>query len=352
MPGPTRAIGDLPRRALERRRALLDDDATDCWRLFHGGADGLPGVFVDRYGPGLALIVHLGTPGAPDDPGPLADAFLRVTEPLGVTSVYWKPFVRDRSALGGQHDDAMSDPTPLVGAALPEAVVVREHGVPFEVRLYDGFSTGLFLDQRENRRALGEVVRGRPGARVLNTFCYTGGFSACCARAGASTTSVDVSARYLDWTKRNLALSGIDPEAHRFARMGTMEFLAMAQRRGLLFDLVVLDPPTFGSADKRRGVAAWSAERDYPALLDAASSVLDPGGLGLLFCSTNARALCEGDRFSRMIRAALGPGARFLDLPARPIDFPPGDLFPACALVSPAASGRSRRTRDGSPSRG
>jgi len=342
MPGTRRPTEELAARAIGRRSALAADASTDCWRQFHGSADGLPGVFVDRYGPGLALIVHLGTPGVPEDPRPLAEAFLRASEALGVTSVYFKPFVRDRSALGGRHNEAMSDPTPLVGAVLPESLVVREHGVPFEVRLFDGFSTGLFLDQRENRRALGEAVREAPGVRVLNTFCYTGGFSACCARSGAQTTSVDVSSRYLDWTKRNLALSGIDPETHRFARMGTMEFLAMAARKGLRFDLVILDPPTFGSAGKRRGVAAWSAERDYPALLTAAAGVLDPDGMRLLFCSTNARALCEGDRLQRMIREALGPSTRFLDLPERPTDFPEGDLFPACALVSPAGSDRSR----------
>ncbi|HBS29164.1 MAG TPA: hypothetical protein DEB06_06860 [Phycisphaerales bacterium] len=335
MPPRERDFLDLARRALDRREILLQDPATTCARLCHGRADQLPGVFVDRYAQGLTLILHLGTPGLPSDPRPqpLAEAFLRAAEPLGAAAIYYKPFVRDRSALGGRLDRVLSDPQPLVGQSLPEAITVLEHAVPFEVRLYDGFSTGLFLDQRENRRAVADLARPDRGARVLNLFCYTAGFSVASARAGAITTSVDVSARTLDWARRNFALSALDPGRHFFARMGSMEFLALAARKGHRFDLVILDPPTFGAADKRRAVAPWSAERDYPALVRAAAAVLDPEGLRLLFCSTNTRSLCEPGALRRLLRGTLGPAAEFEPLPEAPADFPPGEPSASWALA-------------------
>lgn len=337
-----RALHEALQRAIDRRADLHTDPATTCYRLFHGHADAIPGLFIDRYARGVTLILHLGTPGLPDDPRHWADAILTALEPLGVRAVYSKPFVRDRSRLSGDADETLSNPEPIAGEPLPEFVLVREHAVALEARLYDGFSTGLFLDQRPARRRLAELVRERCARRILNTFCYTGAFSVCCALAGASTTSVDVSPRALDWAKRNFAHNALNNESHNFARMGTLEFLAMAARKELRFDLIILDPPTFGAADKRRRVAAWSAERDYPDLLRAAADLLDPEGPALLYCSTNTRALGEPGRFEALIRRAL-PDAALLPLPPDAADFPPGEPSSARVLLTPAGSGPKRR---------
>ena len=152
--------------------------------------------------------------------------------------------------------------------------MVREYGSRFEVRLYDGLSTGLFLDHREHRRALSQ----RRLLRVLNLFRLYLRFSPYrWPRAGRGrVTNVDVSARYLEWGKRNLALNGLDPSTDsrrgaRFFRMDAFAYLAYAERHPEeRFDLVILDPPTFAVGDRRRGVKPWKALADYPALVQAA----------------------------------------------------------------------------------
>lgn len=308
-------------RAVGRRERLADSGTADAWRVFAGAGDGFEGVYVDRYGPGAVMMLYEGTDADSLEQAEAADVVLGALAPMGVGAVYAKPFARDRSKLGGVHPAAMSDPNPAAGIALPEAVIVHEHGCALEVRLWDGFSTGLFLDQRENRRHLAEVCLAKPGMRVLNTFAYTCGFSAACARAGAVTASVDVSGRYLEWGKRNFGHNGIDITAHRFAKMDTFEFLDYSARKGLQFDLIILDPPSFASADKRRGVRAWSSVADYARLVHAASQRLDPRGERLLFTSTNTLELCRDGRLEREIVKGLAREPRWLELPPSPMDF-------------------------------
>lgn len=322
----------LIRAAAERRRDLAS--RCEALRLFHGGADGIDGLFIERFAAGATLIVHDGTPADGFDPTELGRAVLDAAAPLGITSVYHKPFVRDRSSLGGLGDATLTSHAPLIGPPLEEAMIVREGEARLEVHLYDGFSTGLFLDQRESRLRLPAMLaqhgNGSP-ARVLNTFSYTCSFSVAFALAGHHTTSVDVSARYLEWGKRNFAHSGIDPAGHAFFRRGTLEFLEQSARKGSRWDLVILDPPTFSAGSKSTGAAAWSAERDYARLVSLAAAVLAPSGI--IYASTNCRALCRDGSLRREIERGLGRRARVLDGPPPPEDFP-GELDRARWLLA------------------
>lgn len=319
-----RSVRELLPRAIGRRRALIDSGVTEAFRVFSGDVDGLHGVFIDVLGPGAVLIVHEGVAPAAFDAEREAEGALGALSALGVRAVYHKPFARDRSRMGGALPACVTDRTPGAGEALPEFVLVREHAWTLEVRHYDGLSTGLFLDQRENRAWVARWCelfarqRGTP-ARVLNTFAYTCGFSVAAARAGAATTSVDVSGRYLDWGRRNFAHNAIDAAGHRFARMDTFEFFAYARRKGLVFDLVVLDPPSFAAGNKRKGVRAWSALDDYARLVGDAASLLSPGGV--ILASTNTRELCRPGRLEREIVKGLGRVPRGLRLPEAPADF-------------------------------
>ncbi|MDX2115388.1 MAG: class I SAM-dependent methyltransferase [Planctomycetota bacterium] len=317
---PAADFGALMERALEARRKLLERTDLELLRVFHGETEGMPGVFVERLGVAATLIVHEGVADEGLNAQDLAEAALRALAPRGVRGVYHKPFLRHRPGLKGAAPAVLSDALPLAGESVPEAIHAREHERRFEIRPYDGFSTGLFLDQRETRDMLARWVRARRGGRVLNTFAYTCGFSVATALGGARTTSVDVSGRYLDWGKRNFALNGLDAGAHAFARMDTFEYLAYAERKGLSFDLIVLDPPTFSTGDARRGRKAWSAARDYPALLAAACERLARGGA--IFASTNATELCRPGALRGMIRRGLGKEPRWLDTPGEPADFP------------------------------
>lgn len=301
-------------QACHRRRALVAGRETTAYRLFDGAGDGMAGVAVDRYGPAAVLSVYDDSRWS--DPG-ISDAAQVVLETLaeaGLESVYVKRFSRDRSRRGGRAPAESSSPTPRAGRPQPETIAVAEYGVRFEVRLYDGFSTGLFLEHRDHRRALAR----RGAARVLNLFAYTCAFSVPLAASGAQVTNVDVSARYLDWGRRNHAANGLDAAPVRYARMDAMAYLAYAARHDAeRFDLIVLDPPTFGAGSGRRGIRTWRAATDYPALLNGAARVLTPGGV--IFAATNTRDLAADDALRRLVEASLGR-VRWESLPPWPPD--------------------------------
>jgi 23S rRNA (cytosine1962-C5)-methyltransferase len=301
-------------RACARRTSIVNASDLSAYRLFDGAGDGIPGVYVDRYGPGAVLIVH-------DDSGwndavvsDAARAVLDTLAPTGLEAVYVKQFIRDRSRLGGRVPAEATSPTPRAGVAQPETLIVEERGVRHEVRLYDGFSTGLFLDHRDHRRALAQ----RGAGRVLNLFAYTCAFSVPLAASGAHVTNVDVSARYLEWGRRNHALNGLESAPVRYARMDSVAYLNYAARHAdERFDLVILDPPTFGAGDSRRGTRPWKATTGYPTLLAAAARALSP--TGRIFAATNTRELADGGTLRRLVESSLGQ-VRWEPLPPWPVD--------------------------------
>lgn len=318
-------------RAISLRPTLASNPNIECWRVFGGEADGLDGLFIDRYGPGAVMITYEDTPAERySRPGPRQEAtraILHALAPIGVEAVYAKPFMRDRSRLGGDGPDVLTAPTPAAGIELPDHLDLSENGLRIRVRLYDGFSTGIFLDQRANRTWVRDwctnFIRntGR-GPKVLNTFAYTCAFGASAASADETveTTNVDVSPRYLEWGKENYTINALDPDRHYFTRFDTRSFLALAKRKQLRFDLIILDPPTFASANKRRGIAAWKAERDYPALVAESIDTLAPGGV--ILASTNCTQLCQPNRFhSAITDGARSRTVRWADLPPMPEDF-------------------------------
>jgi 23S rRNA (cytosine1962-C5)-methyltransferase len=319
-------------KAMTRRRAMITPDARGAFRAFSGAADGVEGVYVDVYGPGAAMIVYEGRTPRGFDAATEAASALDVLAGAGVRAVYHKPFAKDRSRMGGELPPEVTDAKPAAGEQLPEWFLIREHEWELEIRLYDGLSTGLFLDQRENRAFVAQWVRTRASAgpvSVLNTFAYTCAFSIAAAKGGAETTSVDVSARYLDWGKRNFAHNAIDiASGHRFAKMDTFEFFGYARRKALKYDLIILDPPSFASGNKRKGIRAWNSVDDYARLVGEAAGLLKPKGV--IFASTNTQELCQAGRFEREIAKGLAGvagaawkarGPQWLKLPGPPADF-------------------------------
>ncbi len=353
---PTPSIlAPLLQKSLAKRKSLITPDAA--FRAFSGPTEGLSGggVFLDIYAHGATLITYEGTTPKNFNPQHEAQAALEVLahSPLRTRAIYHKPFARDRSKLGGHLPDIVTSPSPIAGEELPESLTIREHHWNLEVRLFDGLSTGLFLDQRSNRKFLHDWITKRksqtratdsaltvegetPQLTVLNTFAYTCAFSVAAAAAGALTTSVDVSARYLDWGKRNFLLNNLDPANHRFARMDTFEFFDYAQRKNLTYDFIVLDPPSFAAANKKRGTKAWSSLAHYATLVAKASQLLRPRGV--IFASTNTQELCRPGRLEREIEKGLSTFRRrpkYLTLPATPIDFTmEKDRFAALAFES------------------
>jgi 23S rRNA (cytosine1962-C5)-methyltransferase len=163
-------------------------------------------------------------------------------------------------------------------------LVVREAGLRLEVSLGAYVDTGLFLDHRALRALVRERAAGR---RMLNLFAYTGSFTVHAAAGGATASdTVDLSNTYLDWAARNFALNGLDPERHVLIRAEALAWLGRAQREGRRYGLIVLDPPAFSNS--KAMARALDVQRDHPALIAAARSLLAPGGE--LYFSTNLRS--------------------------------------------------------------
>jgi len=320
--GPASAFRVALARALDRRRALIDSRTTQAFRVFSGAGDGIDGVFIDVYADGAVLIEYEGRPPGDFDAHAAAGIAQDVLRPLGVRAVYHKPFAKDRSRLGGALPDCVTNPIPAAGERVSESTLIREHDWNLEVRLYDGLSTGLFLDQRENRRWIAEWTLARSqqtGTKptVLNTFAYTCAFSVAAAMH-AVTTSVDVSPRYLEWGKRNFTHNQIDVRQHFFTRMDTFEFFGFARKKSWRYDLMILDPPSFASGSKKKGIKPWSALEHYSRLVNEAAGLLAPGGV--IFASTNTQELCRTGRLEREIAKAVGR-PKWVDLPEIGIDF-------------------------------
>ncbi|HOV58237.1 MAG TPA: bifunctional 23S rRNA (guanine(2069)-N(7))-methyltransferase RlmK/23S rRNA (guanine(2445)-N(2))-methyltransferase RlmL [Rhodanobacteraceae bacterium] len=205
-----------------------------------------------------------------------------------------------------------------------EFLEVEEGGLRFLVNLWDYLDTGLFLDHRPLRARVRELARGK---RFLNLFCYTGAVSVYAAAGGAAgTTSVDLSATYLDWASRNLALNGFAGAAHRLVRADAMAFAE--QDRGE-YDLIFVDPPTFSNS---KSAADFDVQRDHVRLLRACAPRLAPGGL-LLF-SNNFR------RFRLDTEALDGLSVRDISASSIPFDFARNPRIHQAWELRPGSAGR------------
>jgi len=298
-----------------RRAALADPAETNTLRLVHGTADGWPGARVDRFD---RWLLHQSAA----LPGPGDIARLESLAGSGIAGIYHKTLTRNLQRLDAED----ASPRLVSGEPAPARFRVCENGIEFELSFEEGYSVGIFLDQRDNRRRLlaGHVAAKFPlpgiaGGTVLNTFAYTCAFSVAAALAGATVTSLDLSKKYLEWGRRNFTLNGLDAGGHDFIYGDAFDWLRRLAKKGRRFDIVLLDPPTF-SQSKEHGV--FRAESDYGRLVSAALAVLAPGGV--LFAASNAARL-EPAGFIDVVREAVHAAGRRIECQywaAQPPDFP------------------------------
>src|SRR5439155_7179097 len=190
----------------------------------------------------------------------------------------------------------------------------KEHHLKFGIDFGAGYSVGLFVDQRENRR----FVRQTKPKRLLNCFAYTCSFSVAAASAGAQTVNVDLSKKSLERGRRNFELNVLSTEGHKFIADDVRPVLQRLARRGEKFDMIILDPPTFS---RTKGGAAFHVEKDFEDLIAGAVEIADRGGRILL--STNCETLTE-QALERMARYCLKLSRRSgaLHREPKPVDFP------------------------------
>lgn len=311
--------------AIEERRTLIDSSETDAYRIIHGASDGFPGLFIDRLGD--YLLASSANP-----PGVEETKVLELCKArFGSTGIYFKHLNRHVRQM--PKDEA--SPRLLGGKPAPEYFAIREHSLKFRVSFNEGYSTGIFLDQRDNRRRLLEggflrdpkLAGKRPTEiTLLNVFAYTCCFSVAAARAGMTTRSLDLSKKYLEWGKENFRVNGLNPEEHDFIFGDAWDWLKRLVKKGLRFDIILLDPPTF-SKSKTSGV--FQAPKDYPRLVQAALPLLNSPGI--LFVSTNASHYSRKS-FLKDANLAIAIGGRKVlreTFVPQPSDFPGGPRNPA-----------------------
>jgi len=317
--------GPLP--CLAMREALIDPEETNAYRIIHGGSDGWPGWHVERLG--QFLLSHSAQPLSAAQREELG----RLAELFSARGVYHKVLRRQ------VHRTARPETSPqlVLGEAAPERFPVRENSLGFELSFAEGYSVGLFLDQRDNRRRLltrqvgadfplPQLAIGNRQWEILNVFAYTCAFSVCAAQAGARTTSLDLSRRWLDWGERNFVLNRLDPAGHAFIFGDAFDWLRRLEKKQRLFDVILLDPPTF-SQSKASGV--FQAEKDYGRLVASALPLLRTSGA--LFASTNA-ADWPPDKFLADVDKAINRANRRVlqrHYVPQPPDFPISRAEPA-----------------------
>ncbi len=312
----------IDRACFERRiatavalRARLPIDS-DAMRLVHGEADGLPGLIVDRYAD--VLCAQFLSAGSERWKATLADALLAAT---GCTRLYErsdasvrgleglapvKGWLRGtdarprRAAPSGRRP--LGGPTPQASWGQSSAgateVTIRERGSRFIVDVAEGHKTGFYLDQRDNRARFAALVRHFGAQRVLNCYCYTGGFSIAALAGGAvQVLSVDSSAPALARARSNVALNGYEAARAEFIDADVNAFLRQQIAAGAKFDAIVLDPPKFAPTVAH----AERAARAYKDINRLALMLLAPGGLLFTFsCSGGVNA----DLFHKIVAGA------------------------------------------------
>jgi 23S rRNA (cytosine1962-C5)-methyltransferase len=321
VPGPALLRGRIE-QALALRRGLALQGVTNAMRLVHGEADRLPGLIVDRYGD--TLVAQVLSAGIERWRDVLADSLIEQT---GCARIYERSDaeVRELEGLPARTGVMRGD-----APAVPLEIV--EHGLGYEVDVLGGQKTGFYLDQRDNRRRIGELAAG---CEVLNCFCYTGGFSFAALAGGAlSVVSVDSSGPALGLARRNAHASGFDMPPTEWIEGDVFRYLRDARSQGRSFDLIVLDPPKFAPTAKHAPAAA----RAYKDINLNALKLLRAGGLLATFsCSGGVSA----ELFQKIVAGAaadagasttiLGRFQAALDHPVL-LEFPEGEYLKGLLL--------------------
>ena len=290
----------LFRRAKEKRSAYYQDDLTTAFRLFNQEGDGFGGLTVDLYGDYVVFSWYNSY--VYQIRKVILEAFSQVfPEVLGAyEKIRFKGLDYESAHVYGQE--------------APDFFTVLENGVLYQVFMNDGLMTGIFLDQHEVR---GSLVDGLAmGKSLLNMFSYTAAFSVAAVMGGASqTTSVDLAKRSRELSQAHFQANGISTDDHRFIVMDVFEYFKYAKRKGLTYDVIVLDPPSFARNKKQ----TFSVAKDYHKLLSQSLEILNPGGI--IIASTNAANVSRQKFTEQIDKGFAGRSYQILNKYGLPADF-------------------------------
>lgn len=298
---PVRFIQSKIDEAFEvrKRLGLVNHPLTNCFRFIHGEGDGLPGLIADVYDKHIVLQIHHA--GMEHFLPAIEEAMLNrkdfSPETLVVKYADKKTQHKELKYLKGNATDA----------------VVKENGIAFHVDWARGQKTGFFIDQRENRALLKQYAAGK---KVLNTFCYTGGFSVYAEKGGAAEVhSVDYSQWAMDEVQKNYALNGLDVTPERLICGDALDYL---QKHSHDFDVIVLDPPAFAKSIHSR----HNAIQAYKRINQSAIRQIRPGGIIFTFSCSQ---VVDAHMFRQAVYSAgieVGRTVRILHRLSQPADHP------------------------------
>lgn len=295
------------------RETYINTRETNAYRVVFGESDEIPGLIVDKYNDIYVIQIHT-----------LGMDRLRDLVIKALRNVFNPRSIYERSDVGVRAQEGLADMPKglLYGESVADEIEIIENGVRFLVNVKEGQKTGLFLDQRENRRALQRYVSGK---RVLNCFSYTGGFSLYSALAGATeTVSVDLSGQALATGRRMFELNGLSSNKHQFIEKDAFAYLDECFSKRDKFDVIILDPPAFVKNQKslKKGLSG------YLFINEKALRMLPTGGI---LVTSSCSAHVTEEMFQKMIALAAGRancGVKVLEIRHQPLDHPFNPNFP------------------------
>jgi 23S rRNA (cytosine1962-C5)-methyltransferase len=294
-----------------RQQLSLPNDKTNCYRLIHGEGDGLPGLVLDIYGETAVMQCH-------------SIGMHREREQISLAIQKALPEIKaiyDKSteALPDRYASTRKDDY-IFGHSAPTEVL--EYGYRFYVNWESGQKTGFFLDQRDNRQKLTDYVKGK---KVLNAFCYSGGFSVYALKAGAAEVhSIDASKTAMEWTDKNVSLNLTDTP-HKSITGNVLEFLKTCDP----YEVMVIDPPAFAKNINKR----HNAVQGYKRLNLMAMQKLQPGGI--LFTFSCSQVIDRQLFYDTIVAAAIeaNRNIRVMHHLSQPADHPVNIFHPEGAYL-------------------
>ena len=296
--------------AWQRRAALHTSTVTNVYRLINRSGDGFPELAVDRYGD--VLVAHVYSQGVKVSPP--RSVLQALSDRAGAQAVYLKYRPVQGNVLNDRAKRSLTPLEPLIGKAV-ERVDVIENNSRYIIRPAEGLNPGLFLDMRDVREFVRKIAVGKT---ILNCFAYTCAFGVAALRGDAARVlNLDISRHYLDWGRENVELNGFTTVPTDFVKGDVFDWLKRFGKRGQLFDMVILDPPSYSTTHETR----FSVERDTTRLVALAAQVVQPNGY--LIACTNYEQLSQRGFVSRVREGLAGVKAKIVETRHEPdLDFP------------------------------
>ncbi|MBW7876311.1 MAG: class I SAM-dependent rRNA methyltransferase [Candidatus Cloacimonetes bacterium] len=309
-------------KSCEKRIVFLKDPVKKqytAFRLVHGASDKCPGLSIDYYAGYLVINQYQGTI------RPLIPEIVQQLNSSGfkISGVYLKDRSLNQHGTYGEQSEAS-----VYGLNATSPLLVQEARIQAEVYLGDGISTGIFMDQRNNRSALIDLAKSGNVKSLLNGFAYTSLFTVALGIAvpNLSSVSVDLSKRSIERSRSNFLLNQLNENQHSLVAGDFLDSVRLFQKRGRRFDMIILDPPTM--ARNKKGKLGFSVKSHAGEMAEQVMQLLNPQGI--LFFSVNTESLTQ-KQFENLVMTPLvrQNTACLLPMPGQAEDYPSSPQFPA-----------------------